>query len=98
MPTPSSQRADQILADAEAHITEHGYDSGFVVAVALEALAEQWSDDDRPLCPACGKRRMGRGESQCLWCKQTYEAQLVHKINWWRKNGQDWRVERRAAQ
>lgn len=96
--TAGPDRASVILAAAEERIAAHGYDAATVVAAALEALAEQWAEDDRPLCPNCGQRRIAKGASLCTWCHQSHEAELLHKLNWWRKNGQQWREQRGGQQ
>jgi excisionase family DNA binding protein len=66
------------------------------IIAALGYMAEQAAEEQRSLCPACGKRRVNRGASMCTWCEQNREVQLLHKRNWWDQHGNDWRHERKA--
>lgn len=55
---------------------------------ALELLALAQAEDERPLCPGCGRRRVNRGGSGlCTYCEQQQDLQLTHKREWWTKTG-----------
>lgn len=96
---PARQRLtpDELLDAAQARITIDGYDPAAVLGAALEYMAETWAEEERPLCSTCGRRRVGRGRSECLWCEQNREAMLLHKRRWWNSHGNEWRAERRAT-
>lgn len=83
---------DRLLAERSATSADAA-----VIRGALELLAEQHAEDQRPLCPSCVKRRVNRSGSLCTWCEQNAEAQLLHKRNWWERKGSAQRSERRAA-
>jgi excisionase family DNA binding protein len=68
-----------------------------VIVAAMTLIAEEQAEEQRPLCPKCGRRRVNRGGSLCTWCVEQHEVQLLHKRNWWDEHGNDWRRERKAT-
>jgi excisionase family DNA binding protein len=66
-----------------------------IVAGALALLEEQRAEDERPLCPACGRRRVNRGRSVCTQCEEAAERQRAHKMKWWVEKGDAQRRQRR---
>jgi len=90
---------ERLLDEAETHLRALGHpDPAFVFACVVEALAIEWADDHRAICPACAKRRCNRGQSICFECSEMHERQLLWKRNWWNKSGNEWRAERQAQQ
>lgn len=69
-----------------------------IIRQALQSIAEHHADEQRPLCPDCGRRRVNRGQSICTYCQQNREAQLEHKRRWWEAHGNDNRARRRQEQ
>lgn len=88
--------ADDILDQAQQWIDAHGYDPATVLGAALLYLAISWAEDERPLCPDCGRHHVPRGGAVCAFCRDTYEAKLLAKRRWWEREGNDRRLERRA--
>lgn len=43
-------------------------------------------DEELPLCPNCGKRRVFRAQDWCATCKTRREAELAQKRAWWHAN------------
>ena len=82
----------------DAYIADLDYDEAAVLKATVERIAERQAEEQRPLCPSCGKRRVNRGASMCLWCEQQHEAQLEHKRKWWNAHGQENRRARREAE
>jgi hypothetical protein len=89
---------DELIARAEARIEADGYDPATVLAAALEALAESWADDVRPVCGGCGRRRVNSRGSLCQWCTEQHERDLHSKMKWWEANGSEWRAGRRQVE
>lgn len=78
-------------------LSRHATTDAEVVRGALELLAEQHAEEERPLCPSCAKRRVSRGLGICTYCQQNADAQLQHKRNWWDKTGSSRRAAQRQA-
>ena len=88
---------DELVAQAEAHIAAHGHaDPAFVLACAVEALAEQFAEDDRPLCRVCSVRRSPKGADVCGWCRDQAERLREHKRNTWARHGERYKATQRA--
>jgi len=89
------------LVDVEAFLQRLERQAGStrdqVVDEALELLAEHHASELRPLCPACGRRRVNRGASQCSWCEEQAENDRRHKRAWWNEHGSAQRAERAKA-
>jgi excisionase family DNA binding protein len=81
--------------DLDAITIDHIDNDAETIRTAFQFLAERHAEEQRPLCPSCGKRRVNRGASQCTWCQQNHETQLLHKRRWWDANGNTWRDQRR---
>ncbi len=91
---------EELVAEAERRIAASPTrnDPATVLAMALEMLAEEWAADQRPLCPVCGKRRVDRNLDRCPWCRESEDAQLLYKRQWWRRaGGAEAQRERRTA-
>ena len=89
------------LSDVVRMLTEsagEGVDHDEVVDQALALLAEQRAEDERPLCPGCGRRRVNRGRDLCGPCEDTADRQREHKLKWWNEKGADRRAQAREAQ
>jgi predicted DNA-binding transcriptional regulator AlpA len=96
VPVKLSSRANRFrLVDVVAFIqdlTGPGRDT--TVEAALILMAEEQAAERRPLCPACGKRRVNRGASECSWCTQRAEDERRQKRQWWTEHGSEQRAER----
>lgn len=88
----------ELLERVKVIVAGDGEDPAFIIACALERLAEEWADDERGLCSRCGRRRVARGHTFCTWCDQQFEAQLEHKRRWWDNHGNEQRLARRAQE
>jgi excisionase family DNA binding protein len=84
--------------DIDAFIADRVDDDAVIIAAALTGIAERQAEEQRPLCPSCGKRRVNRGASMCMWCEQQRDQQLEHKRRWWDAHGVERKHERRAEQ
>jgi hypothetical protein len=90
--------AAELVDEAERHIAAGGGDPPFVLACALEALAEYWCDDGRPLCRGCNVRRVPEGKDLCGWCRDRQERLKMHKRATWARHGAQYKENARAAQ
>ena len=66
-------------------------DDEVVARGAMQQLAEMHAEEERPMCPDCGRRRMSKDASFCTVCLERRERQREHKRNWWNKHGADLR-------
>lgn len=71
--------------DLDNYLAERRVDQAATIAAAMALLAEAHAADTRPLCPECGKRRVGRGQSWCKWCNEQREAGLMDKRKYWHR-------------
>ncbi|MCU4184011.1 helix-turn-helix domain-containing protein [Acidiferrimicrobium sp. IK] len=94
-PIRISARANRYRQTEIDAYLEQQPDDAATIAQALALISQQHEEDKRPLCPECGKRRITRGAAFCKWCLQQRDAELLDKITWWEKHGNDWRNQRR---